>query len=128
MNYYLTYLYLIFAPFLVALNPIFVGSLIFFSHLKIKLNLPFFLFISFILYDYMILFLLNLNIEFQFVIFQGFLLLIVSLYFFYFGLFRDRLIFIILIFLFLSSIQGVIAGSSIVSVVNFLKAMCVFLL
>ena len=126
MRFYFAYICMIFAPFLIALNFIFVGFLGFFAYTKIKINLPFFLFIAFIIYDFMILFLLNLNIKFEFVIFQGFMLLLVGIYFAYFRLYREKYFFIVMVFFMLSSLQGIIAGSSIVNVINFLKAMFVF--
>jgi len=126
MRYHLAYLGMLFAPFLIALNFVFIGFLGIFAYVKIKINLPFFLFIAFIIYDYMILLLLNLHIKFEFIIFQGFMLLMVGIYFIYFGLYREKYLFIVVAFFILSSIQGVMAGSSIVNVINFLKAMFVF--
>lgn len=117
---------MIFLPFLIALNFVFIGFLGIFAYVKIKINLPFFLFVAFIVYDYMILFLLNLNIQFEFVIFQGFMLLMVGVYFIYFKLYCKKYLFIVMAFFMLSSIQGFMAGSSIVNVINFIKALFVF--
>jgi hypothetical protein len=126
MIYYLSYLNLIYFPFLVAINPLLSIILTFYCKLKIRMNLAFFIFISFIIYDYMILFLLHLNIEFEFVLFQGWIFLIIGLYSVYFKIYLDRFFLLFGVFLLFSTLQGIVAGSSIVNVVNFLKAITVF--
>lgn len=126
MIYYLSYLFLLIFPVLVAMSYICTPIIFSFSFLKFRVNLPFFLFLSFIFYEYFNLLLSNITQEVNYLAFQGWMLLIVFVYFLYFNIFKRIEYSLFSILCFISVLIGFSSGSSIVNIVNFLKGLFVF--
>lgn len=123
MQAYLTYLFLLIAPFLFAIH--FLFTLLLFPIViklkKIKLDLPIFLFSFFIIYDWLALILLNMDIKFNPYIFQGWMLLLIFAYILKFNLLFIKYIFYFLLLVSFNSFYGLLNGASILSIIAFLK-------
>jgi hypothetical protein len=123
---FLSFVSLIFLPFFISINYIFSFGIVIYRYINIKINLPIYIFLAFIIYDLMNLLLLNMDVEFNFLIFHGFILAIVTIHAIYFKLYNNNFLLYSLAYFVLSSIYGLYSGASVVHIINFLKALFVF--
>ncbi|QAR34185.1 hypothetical protein EP073_12455 [Geovibrio thiophilus] len=123
----LSYLFLLIIPFLMAVHYVFILLfLLYFAFVPFKLDLPIYLYSYFILYDLMTLLLLNSGSDFNSILFQAIMLIIISLYCLKYNVYNNNFFFVMLLITLVETVYGLTNSGSVVGAVAFIKNLLIF--
>jgi hypothetical protein len=123
----LSYLFLLTIPFLIALHYAFaLLFILYFVFVPLKVGLPVYLYCYFILYDLMTLLLLNAGADFNSILFQGIMLIIIGLYCLKYNVYNNRFFFVMFLIALLGTVYGLANSGSVVGAVAFVKNLLIF--